>query len=157
MTHTISVGGRRICRLVGTPLFAAVFAFGGNALGYTAIAAAVPNSGTWDLEEYKNCMDSLDPVNTPNEIWAVLIKDCCIQSGGVWDEKTFNCHAPPGDSQGSRQLPGNIQIPSDIGSAPVVTQAPPRPIQVPSDIATAPVATQVPDCPPNTNCVPPPG
>ena len=155
MKPTVLVGRQPICHFVGFSLFAAVFAFGANAVGYSAIAAAVPNSGTWDLEDYKNCMDSLDPVNTPNEVWAVLIKDCCIKSGGVWQEKTLKCVAPPGDSQGSRQLPGGIQIPPDIGSAPV-TQSPPRPISVPPDIATAPMVTQAPDCPPKTNCPSPP-
>jgi hypothetical protein len=62
-------------------------------------------------------------------------KICCAGSGGVWNANRSECQAPPGDSQGSRQLPGTVQIPSDIATAPV-TKAPPRPIHVPSDIAT---------------------
>jgi hypothetical protein len=40
------------------------------------------------------------------------------------------------DSQGLRQLPGNVEVPSDIATAPTVTEDPPRPIRVPSDTAT---------------------
>jgi hypothetical protein len=129
------------------------------AIGRTAVAFAEPQ--VWDLENYGECMDTIYAQYQLGKItfqqYNDLAKTCCTANGGVWSATQKDCVAPPGDQQGSRQLPGNIQIPSDIGSAPVVTQAPPRPIQVPSDIATAPVATQAPDCPPDTNCVPPPG
>jgi hypothetical protein len=47
-------------------------------------------------------------------------------------------------ASGSRQLPGNVHIPSDIVTGPAVTQVPVRPIRVPSDIATAPAVSQAP-------------
>ena len=49
---------------------------------------------------------------------------------------------PAEPASGSRQLPGNVQIPSDIATAPTVTKAPPRPIRVPSDIATVSTVSQ---------------
>ena len=116
-------------------------------LAYPATATAEPGSGTWDIEQYDDCVRKESPTNPDDQGWDYLIitmKTCCLESGGVWQDngRGGRCVAPPGDSQGSRQLPGNVQIPSDIATAPTVTKYPPRPIQVPSDIATVSTVSQ---------------
>ncbi len=127
----------KLSRFKYAAMLLGAMAVAGTPLAYPAIATAEPNSGVWDIERYDECMrggpiDSLDDQYRRERF-------CCGQSGGVWNGA--NCVAPPGDSQGSRQLPGNIQIPSDIATAPV-TRTPPRPIQVPSDIATVSTVSQ---------------
>jgi hypothetical protein len=120
-------------------------------LAYPATATAEAGSGTWDIEQFDDCMSKESPPHPEDPGsggWDYLIatyKTCCLESGGVWKDDTGrgHCEAPPGDSKGSRQLPGNVQIPSDIATEPL-TKAPPRPIQVPSDIATAQAVTQAP-------------
>jgi hypothetical protein len=107
-----------------------------------AVAGAQP--ATWDIEAYENCLNNELPKNSSPAFQVATLKMCCLESGGVWRESDVpgvtggRCVAPPGDSQGSRQLPGNVQIPSDIAAAPL-TKEPPRPIRVTSDIA--PVST----------------
>ena len=117
-------------------------------VGLTAVATAEPDSGTWDLEDYESCINAI-PYDPETTTWQQIedIKGyCCRRSGGVEDpaQEPEHCRAPSGDAQGSRQLPGNVQIPSDIATAPTVTKAPPRPIQVPSDIATVSTVSQAP-------------
>jgi hypothetical protein len=102
-------------------------------VGLTAVASAEP--GVWDIEAYDNCAKDAAELGGDAELVEWRLKWCCWDSYGVWDAQRGKCYAPPGDTKGSRQLPGNVQIPSDIATAPV-TKAPPRPIQVPSDIAT---------------------
>ncbi len=140
----------------GHLMVAIALAAAGIALGsVTSLQVARGEPGVWDIEQWDRCTDATYLINDPDQYWKA-VKACCINSGGVWDDAKLDCRAPSGDSQGTRQLPGNVQIPSGIATAPVVTQAPPRPIQVPSDIATAPAVTQTPDCPPEAPCVPPP-
>lgn len=55
---------------------------------------------------------------------------------------TATLFGAPADSHDSRQLPGNVEIPSDIATATAVTKDPPRPIRVPSDIATVSTMSQ---------------
>lgn len=117
-------------------------------LGALAVAAtplAYPASATaervWDIEDYDSCMadqtgDQLDlSINAQKAFHAY----CCSRSGGVFVDDGYlgNCVAPPAEpTSGSRQLPGNAQIPSDIATAPELTKTPTRPIKVPTDIAT---------------------
>jgi hypothetical protein len=117
-------------------------------VGLTAVATAEPNSGTWDLEDYESCINAI-PYDPETTTWQQIedIKGyCCRRSGGVEDpsQEPEHCRAPSGDAQGSRQLPGNIRIPSDIAIAPELTTAPPRPIHVTSDITTEQAVTQAP-------------
>ena len=119
-------------------------------LGYPAIANAEPGSGTWDIEQFDDCVRRESPPHPEDFGWDYLMatrKTCCLESGGVWRETITGrgvCEAPPGDSKGSRQLPGGVEVPSDLATAPTVTKAPPRPIQVPSDIATVSTVSQAP-------------
>ena len=119
-------------------------------LGYPAIANAEPGSGTWDIEQFDDCVRRESPPHPEDFGWdrsMATRKTCCLESGGVWRETITGrgvCEAPPGDSKGSRQLPGGVQVPSDLATAPTVTKAPPRPIQVPSDIATVSTVSQAP-------------
>jgi hypothetical protein len=56
---------------------------------------------------------------------------CCEYSGGVFVDDGYigKCVAPPAEeSQGTRQLPGNVHIPPDLGTAPIATQQPPPPV-----------------------------
>jgi hypothetical protein len=107
-----------------------------NALGSAALANAEPNNGgTFDVAKFNKCMADLLDVDGDDLDYRVTGRICCRASGGVWNESRSECEAPPADTQGSRQLPGEVQIPSDIATAPV-TKNPPRPIQVPAGIAT---------------------
>jgi hypothetical protein len=114
--------------------------------GLTTVATAEPR--TWDLELYDACIEWSRAAYQRGEITLQDLTEadhiCCAETGGVWDADKEFCHAPSGDAHGSRQLPGNVRIPSDIATAPVVTNTPPRPIRVPSDIATAPAVSQAP-------------
>jgi hypothetical protein len=105
-----------------------------------AVATAEP-APSWDIEEYDNCIDAFAwqqmdmSINQQN----ALTDYCCRHSGGIFIDDGYigKCVAPPAEpAKGSRQLPGNVHIPSDIATAPAVTKDPPRPIRVPSDIAT---------------------
>ena len=104
-------------------------------VGLTAVASA---EKVWDIETYDYCMEQARAAYQRGEITLQDLtedaKTCCEYNDGVWNAATQDCQAPPGDTKGSRQLPGNIRIPSDIATAPVVTKAP-RPIQVPVDVA----------------------
>ncbi len=123
-----------------------------GALVVTAAAFAHPAIATaqryWDIEYFDTCRDAwyaeyqTGKIDFDDYHWGIRL--CCKNSDGVWNEAQQECQAPPADSQGSRQLPGNVQIPSDIATAPTVTKAPPRPIQVPSDIATVSTVSQTP-------------
>ena len=77
-----------------------------------------------------------DPLTVIANCLGVWLSKCgamCLTAGPV----------PRASSpSGSRQLPGNIQIPSDIATAPAVTKDPPGPIRVPSDIATVSTVSQ---------------
>jgi hypothetical protein len=110
--------------------------------GLTAVASP---QKVWDIETYDYCMEQIRADYQRGEITLQELtedaKVCCEYNDGVWNAATQDCQAPPGDTKGSRRLPGNIRIPSDIATAPVLTTAP-RPIQVPSDIAAAPAASK---------------
>lgn len=113
-------------------------------LAYPAIATA---ERVWDIEFYDDCLNgmSYDQMDYSIEDQKRVNKACCLDSGGVFIDDGYlgKCVAPPAEpASGSRQLPGNIQIPSDIATAPTVTKDPPRPIRVPSDIATVSTVSQ---------------
>jgi hypothetical protein len=118
-------------------LLAAVAAAAFPPAGLTAVASA---EKVWDIETYDYCMEQARAAYQRGEITLQDLTDdaktCCEYNDGVWNAATQDCQAPPGDTKGARQLPGNIRIPSDIATAPVVTKAP-RPIHVPADIAVA--------------------
>jgi hypothetical protein len=117
-------------------------------VGLTAVAAAEPR--VWDIEAYDNCMaaDNDDSMGRSINDERAAHLGCCVGSGGVFIDDGYlgKCVAPPAEpaSQGSRQLPGNAQIPPGIATVPTVTKAPLRPIRVPSDIATASAVSQAP-------------
>jgi hypothetical protein len=114
-------------------------------LAYPAVATA---ERVWDIEFYDDCLNgmSYDQMDYSIAEQKNVNKRCCEDSGGVFKDDGYlgQCVAPPGDTKGSRQLPGNVQIPSDLATAPAVTQAPSRPIPVTSDIATEQAVTQAP-------------
>ena len=113
-------------------------------VGFAAVASA---EKVWDIETYDYCMEQIRAHYQRGEITLQELTEdartCCESNDGVWNAATQDCQAPPGDAQGSRQLPGNVHIPTDIATAPL-TKAPPRPIQVPSDIATVSAVSQAP-------------
>ncbi len=137
-------GYKYAAMLLGAVAVAAVV----PSVGLTAVATAEPDSGTWDLEDYESCMNGF-PYDPETTTWQQIEDQkgyCCRRSGGVVDpgQEPEHCRAPSGDAQGSRQLPGNVQIPSDIATAPPLTTTPLRPIRVPSDIATVSTVSQAP-------------
>ncbi|RDH74118.1 hypothetical protein DVS77_33335 [Mycolicibacterium moriokaense] len=109
----------------------------GTSLASAAIATAQPNnSETWDLERYEECMKG-GPIDSQDDQYK-REHFGCGQSGGVWNGAY--CVAPPAEpASGSRQRPGNIQIPSDIATEPVAVNPP---IAVPSDVATVSTVSQ---------------
>ena len=112
-------------------------------VGFAAVASA---EKVWDIETYDYCMEQSRAHYQRGEITLQELTEdargCCEYNDGVWNAATQDCQAPPGNSQGSRQLPGNVHIPSDIATAPTLTKDPPRPIRVPSDIATVSTGSQ---------------
>jgi hypothetical protein len=110
-----------------------------TSVGFAAVASA---EKVWDIEFYDDCLNGLsgDQMNHSIEEQNWFHKRCCEDSGGVFIDDGYlgKCVAPPAEpASGSRQLPGNVHIPSDIATAPAVTKAPLRPILVPTDAATA--------------------
>jgi hypothetical protein len=112
--------------------------------GLTPVASA---EKVWDIETYDYCMEQARAAYQRGEATLQELteyaKGCCEYNDGVWNAATQDCQAPPGDTKGTRQLPGNIRIPSDIATAPVKTEAP-RPIRILSDIEVAQSVSQAP-------------
>jgi hypothetical protein len=111
--------------------------------GLTAVASA---QKVLDIETYDDCVQNIKDSLAKGtiHIWDVhnAYVTCCEYAGGTWNDSTGECAAPPADTHGSRQLPANVHVPSDIATAPTVTYDPPRPMRVPSDIATASTVSQ---------------
>jgi hypothetical protein len=136
MPHTSArtrTSSRQLGFVIGAVAIAAAFA-----LGQPALAAAQPN--TWDIEKYDECVANAK-LRLPDDI-ADALEACCWASGGYYHDG--RCWSPPAEqaSMGPRPLPGNIQLPPDIATAPTVIKDPPRPIRVPSDIATVSTVSQ---------------
>jgi hypothetical protein len=119
---TLPVLNNDLRKLGVAGLFAAAIAFGFGTVGASGTALAEPDSGTWDIEEYDDCIEDMARIrggNLKRGDW----ESCCYQSGGVWVPRDFGtgwCVAPPAQpSSGSRQLPGNVHIPTEIATAPV--------------------------------------
>jgi hypothetical protein len=133
---------RRFRQLLPAAVLAAALATGANIVGSPAIASA---ERVWDIENFDDCMAGLshDQMNYSLNEQKLFHQKCCEYSGGIFIDDGYvgKCVAPPAEptSQGTQQLPGNVQIPSDIATAPVVTQAPRA--RIPSGIATAPTVT----------------
>jgi hypothetical protein len=113
-------------------------------IGLTAVATA---EKVWDIETYDDCTAGLsyDQMKYSINEQKLFHQKCCEYSGGIFIDDGYigKCVAPPAEpASGSRQLPGNVHIPSDIATAPTVTKNPPRPIRVPSDIATVSTVSQ---------------
>ncbi|WP_142392533.1 hypothetical protein [Mycobacterium sp. 3519A] len=113
-------------------------AVGASPLAYPAVATA---EKVWDIELYDSCMEGTSgnqmdySINQQKEGNRV----CCEGSGGIFIDDGYlgKCVAPPAEpAKGSRQLPGNVHIPTDIATAPTETKDAPRPVRVPSDAAT---------------------
>jgi|RhiMethySRZTD1v2_1073278.scaffolds.fasta_scaffold3184137_1 hypothetical protein len=127
-----------------TMLIGAALAVAAAPLAYPAIASA---ERVWDIELYDGCMDALADDQMDYSIAQQLEahRVCCEETGGVFIDDGYvgRCVAPPAEpASGSRQLPGNVHLPTDIATAPQVTKAPLRPIRVPSDIATVSTVSQ---------------
>lgn len=124
-------------------LFGALAVAAFPSVGFAAVASA---EKVWDIETYDYCMEQSRAHYQRGEITLQELTEaartCCEYNDGVWNAATQDCQAPPGDSQGSRQLPGNVHISSGIATAPTVTKDPPRPIRVPSDIGTVSTVSQ---------------
>jgi hypothetical protein len=109
-----------------------------------SVAALTPVASAqrvWDVEFYDNCTAGMndDQMTKSIEDQKLINKRCCEDSGGIFQDDGYigKCVAPPAEpAAGSRQLPGNVRIPSDIAAAPTVTNEPPRPIRVPTAVAS---------------------
>jgi hypothetical protein len=139
VTHIKAESRIRFASLVAAAACAGAVALGGSAFGYAAIATAQPGSGVWDMEDYEDCILRETLKTSDGVLTFSVVRSCCENSGGVWEDHgggAGKCVAP------AAQAPGSRSILPDLGNAPVVTKTPRRPIQVPSDIATAPAVSQ---------------
>ena len=129
----------RFRQLLPAAVVVAALATGANTVAYSAIASA---ERVWDIEYFDLCIAAEDDYDADGG-WAGY-RYCCESSGGVFVPEengvAGKCVAPPPDPQGTRSLPGNVQIPTDIATAPTVNQVAP-PTRVPPGIATAPTVT----------------
>lgn len=105
-----------------------VFAVGGllcaSVISYPTHATAEPNSGSWDIEAYDDCM-----ANMPHgpgadlDIQFEYMRLCCIDSGGVWTGggagSAGTCVAPAGEVQSPQDTP------NPRSSLPTVSVQPP--------------------------------
>jgi len=126
---SINANRHRLARRLGGVSFLAIaLALGGHAITDPAIASA---EKVWDIEEYDKCRDAFawQQMDMSLNEQKQIEEACCTLNGGVFKDDGYlgKCVAPPADNKGSRQLPGNIHIPTDIATAPVVTQEQPTP------------------------------
>ena len=56
----------------------------------------------WDIEAFDECVSNTYP-GLPGFIAAM--KECCITSGGVWDDDRLKCGAPPAEAPVQQPLP----------------------------------------------------
>jgi hypothetical protein len=132
MTHTPT---RAPLRHLGAAAFlATALVLGGNALPNLATAKA--EAGAWEPLDFDDCVGEYVALLKPKnqDEMDQILKACCESSGGVWKDNhdpaygpAMTCVAPSPDTHGTRQLPGGITVPADLGNAPVVTTQPPRP------------------------------
>jgi hypothetical protein len=98
----------RLRRLASATLFAAAVALGTSTLADPAIASGARD---WDIGEYDECVDwwydHMDDAGTGG-----FFKDCCIQSGGVWNEDLQKCGAPPAEDV-ERTSPPRVAPPAE--------------------------------------------
>ena len=127
----------RFRQLLLTAVVALGLTTGANALAHPAIAGA---ERVWDLEYFDACLRAEDRKNLDPDVALAGYKYCCEASGGVFIADSVKCVAPPAEAPGTRSLPGNVRIPTEIATAPTLGGAPP-PIRVPADVATASAAT----------------
>jgi hypothetical protein len=125
---SIDATNRRLARRLGAAAFlATALALGGNVLVGPAIASA---EQVWDMEETQKCEDAFawQQMDMSLNEQKKLYEACCVLHGGVFKDDGYlgKCVAPPApENQKPRHLPGNIQVPSDIATTPVVTQQQP--------------------------------
>jgi hypothetical protein len=130
----------QLAELAVASLIAAAIALGANAFGSAAIAAAQPpKTMTWDLDEHEKCMkEATDYQILSHEEYMKAAHICCLQSGGIWEDRgngNGTCVAPPPNTPGDRQVPGDLAI------APVMTRAPLHPVPPALTDSNAPVMT----------------
>lgn len=123
----MTIVSKRFRQLLPGAVIAVALATGANTVAYSAIASA---ERVWDVEDYDNCV--ADPTGSQLDLsinsQRTFHAYCCSRSGGIFIDDGYlgRCVAPPAEStSGTRLPPGNANIPSDIATAPVVTQAPP--------------------------------
>lgn len=118
MTIITRTASTRLRELLPAALVAAAL-FG--ALADPAIASAAPE---WDIEAFDYCMDQ--GLNHPGVVtdyeWEVWEEGCCMHSGGVWNDTTKECGAPPATDV-ERTSPPRV-APSAETSAPLDPAAP---------------------------------
>jgi hypothetical protein len=117
--------------LVGT-----AFTLVASTLQYSAVAAAEPNDGAWDVIAFDDCLKKYNPGQAGSEEeMEARIKWCCLDTGGVWKDNgtgTAECVAPSPTSSSRSQ-----QIRSAIESETLTPSRPPVPNR--ADIGTASV------------------
>ena len=120
------------CVKYAAMLLGAAFTVVASTLQYSAVAAAEPNDGAWDVIAFDDCLKKYNPGQAGSEEeMEARIKWCCLDTGGVWKDNG-TCVAPPPSnssrSQGIRSAiegqtltPSQPPIPSrsDIGTATV--------------------------------------
>ncbi len=101
MTNINPTASVRFRRLVPAALFAAAVALGISTLADPAIASA---EREWDIGAYDKCIEN---VFLGGAGFVEAMRECCINSGGVWDDDRLKCGAPPADDV-ERPLPPRV-------------------------------------------------
>jgi hypothetical protein len=111
MTNTNPTASVRLRLLVPAALLAA--ALGASTLTDPAIASA---EREWDIGIYDACVEN---VFLGGAGFVEAMRECCINSGGVWDDDRLKCGAPPAEDA-ERTSPPRVAPPAET-SAPLET------------------------------------
>jgi hypothetical protein len=118
MTRTTRTG-LALHTFVPAALFAAATVLGVCTLADPAVATAAPRE--WDLGTYNNCIERLQDDDGPSY---GILSFCCAFSGGIWDDDTGECTAPPAtEVERPRQPyvppPGQATAPLELVTQPM--------------------------------------
>jgi len=124
MTSITANGHKLARRLAATALLTTALALGTN----PAMASA---EQVWDVMATQDCEEAFAWQQTDMSIneQKKINEACCVLHGGVFKDDGYlgKCVAPPHPDNQKPRLPGNIRIPPNISTEPVVTQQPSAP------------------------------
>jgi hypothetical protein len=101
-------------RLALTTVFAAAATFSASAFGDPAVACAAPTE--WDIGAHDACTTRVDDAWVRGDISDAnhgdAYRECCEKTGGIWDNSTDDCIAPPAEqAQEAERAPVGTAVP----------------------------------------------